>query len=165
MAIKTSGIDHIHFNVKNIKRLREVFAQLFEPEITPIALLEPFSFYNSCVSFPKAEAGAFMDVFQPAGDNSPIAEHLARHGQGVSFVAFRVENLEAAADHAKAIGLIELSRHGYRGMKQVQFDTFDDLGFLLEFVEYEAGFDEQLEDIKARCRRGETVDGLRYVDL
>ncbi len=56
MAIKTSGMDHIHFNGKNIKRLREVFAQLFEPEITPVALLEPFNFYSSCVSFPAAAA-------------------------------------------------------------------------------------------------------------
>ena len=48
-------------------------------------------------------------------------------------------------------------------MKQVQFDTRAELGFLLEFVEYEPGFAEDLARIKERLRAGETVDGLRYV--
>ena len=165
MTIKTSGIDHVHFNVHRLKRFREIMTQLFGAEMTPVGLLEPFGFYNSCVYFEGPDTKVFMDVFQPAEESSVVGQHLNDRGQGVSFVAFRVDDLEQAAQHASSCGLREVSRDGYRGMKQGQFDTFADLGFNLEFVEYEPHFHEELEKIKERCRRGETVDGLRYVDL
>lgn len=165
MTIRTSGIDHVHFNVHRMKRFREIMEQLFGTDMTPVGLLEPFGFLNSCVYFPDGDTKVFMDVFQPVDDSSYVAKHLRARGQGVSFVAFRVEDLDRAAEHAKKCGLREISRNGYRGMKQVQFDTDEDLGFMLEFVEYEPTFHAELERIKERCRNGETVDGLRYVDI
>lgn len=165
MTIKTSGIDHIHFNIRNIKRFLEIMQQLFGPDITPINQLQPLGFYNASVTFdPTNAAQAFLDVFQSATDDSFVANHIRNHGQGVSFVSFRVDDLEGAAAHAAKCGLREISRDGYRGMKQVQFDTMDELGFYLEFVSYEPGFHAELEEIKKRMRKGETVDGLSYVD-
>ncbi len=164
MTIKALGIDHIHFNVHRLKRFLEIMEQLFGPEITPIAQIETLAMYNACVTLPGATGQPFMDVFQPADDSSPIARHMAAHGQGVSIVSFRVEDIETACAHAKRCGLREVSRIGYRGEKQAQFDTYDDLGFMLEFVEYEPWFAEDLENVKARLRAGETVDGLRYVE-
>lgn len=163
MAIKTLGIDHIHFNVFDLQRFRELMQKLFGAEMTPVGHLEPLGLFNSCVSFRDVARAPFMDVFQPANESSQIAEHLRRHGQGVSFVSFRVENIEAAAQHALDCGLHEISRTGYRGMKQVQFDTFDELGFMLELVEYEPGFEQDLAAVKERLNAGETVDGLRYM--
>lgn len=165
MTIKTSGIDHIHFNVKNLKRFREIMEQLFGPDITPVGQMQNFGFYNSCVSFPEGDSRAFLDVFQPARDDSFVANHIREYGQGVSFVSFKVDDLDAAAAHAAKCGLREISRNGYRGMKQVQFDTMEELGFYLEFVSYKAGFHAELEEIKERLRGGETVDDLRYVEL
>lgn len=165
MTIKTYGIDHIHFNVRKMKRFLEIMEQLFGPDITPINNLQQFGFYNACVNFDKVnEAQAFLDVFQPATDDGFVANHIRKHGQGISFIAFRVDDLDAAAAHAAQCGLREMSRDGYRGMKQVQFDTMDELGFYLEFVAYEPGFHAELEQIKQRMRNGETVDGLSYID-
>jgi 4-hydroxyphenylpyruvate dioxygenase-like putative hemolysin len=165
MTIKTYGIDHIHFNIRNIKRFLEIMQQLFGPNITPISNLQQFGFYNACVNFDSDNgAQAFMDVFQSAEEDSFVANHIRTHGQGVSFVSFRVDDLEGAAAHAAKCGLREISRDGYRGMKQVQFDTMEELGFYLEFVSYEPGFHAELEEIKKRLRKGETVDGLRYID-
>lgn len=165
MTIKTLGIDHIHFNVLNLKRFREIMKQLFGPDITPIGYLKPHGMYNSCVSFADATAQTFLDVFQAASESSYVAEHIRQRGQGVSYVSFKVEGIEAAAAHAAKCGLTETSRIGYRGMKQVQFDTYDELGFQLEFVEYEPTFGEDLAKVKERLRAGETVDGLSYVEL
>lgn len=67
------------------------------------------------------------------------------------------------AQHALDCGLHEISQTGYRGMKQVQFDTSDELGFMLELVEYESGFEQDLAAVKERLSAGETVDGLRYM--
>jgi hypothetical protein len=165
MTIKVLGIDHIHINVRRLQRFREIMQQLFGPDITPVGHLEPFGFYNSCVSFPESSARPFLDVFQPANDEGFVGRYIREHGQGVSFISFQVENLDQAAEHAARCGLKEISREGYRGMKQVQFDTFEELGFYLEFVEYEPGFHVELEEIKRQLRAGATVDGLTYVDL
>lgn len=164
MTIKTLGIDHIHFNVHRIKRFLEIMEQLFGPDITPIALFQPLEMLNACVTLPDTSVAPFLDVFEAISDSSPVAKHIRRHGQGVSVIAFRVDDLEAACRHAAKCGLREASRIGYRGEKQAQFDTHEELGFMLEFVEYEPGFAEDLEEVKARLRAGETVDGLRYVD-
>jgi len=165
MTIKTSGIDHIHFNVRNIKRFLEIIEQLFGPDITPINQMPYLGFYNASVTFdPTNAAQAFLDVFQPADDKGFVGNYIRNYGQGVSFVSFRVDDLEGAAAHAAKCGLREISRDGYRGMKQVQFDTIDELGFYLEFVSYEPGFHAELEEIKKRLSKGETVDGLSYVD-
>ncbi|MCG3170540.1 MAG: hypothetical protein CALGDGBN_02106 [Pseudomonadales bacterium] len=164
MTIRTFGIDHVHFNVLRIRRFLEIMEQLFGADITPISQLAQLGAYNACVHFPaEGMTPSFLDVFQPGGDSDQAAEHIRDHGQGISHVAFRVENIEDAAVHAANCGLRELSRLGYRGMKQVQFDTRAELGFLLEFVEYEPGFAEDLARVKERLRAGETVDGLRYV--
>lgn len=164
MTIKTHGIDHIHFNVRNLPRFREIMEQLFGPDITPIGHLQQFGFYNSCVSFPEGDSQSFLDVFQGERDDSFVSRHIRERGQGVSFVAFRVDDLEAAAAHAAKCGLREISRDGYRGMKQVQYDTMEELGFYLELVSYEPGFHAELEEIKKELRKGATVDGLSYVD-
>ncbi len=165
MTIKTLGIDHIHFNVVNIKRFLEIMEQLFGPDITPIAHLQPLEIYNACVTLPDASVQPFLDVFQAADESSPVDKYIRKRGQGVSIVSFRVEDIEAACIHAVKCGLREVSRIGYRGEKQAQFDTFAELGFMLEFVEYAPDFAEDLAEVRERMRAGETVDGLRYVTL
>ncbi len=164
MTIKTLGIDHIHFNVDQLGSYLQLMNRLFGPDISPVAHLETLRAFNACVAFPAATSQPFMDVFQAQDASSPVAKHIRKRGQGVSYVAFRVENIDSASAHARACGLTETSRVGYRGMKQVQFDTYDVLGFQLEFVEYEPGFAADLAQVKARLAAGETVDGLRYVE-
>ncbi len=166
MAIKTSGIDHIHFNVRHMKRFLEIMGGLFDIDATKVGHLQPLDLYNSVVHLAGADAGQpFLDIFQPASETSPVARVINKRGEGVSFISFRVENIEAAAEHAAKCGLREISRIGFQGEKQVQFDTIDTLGFMLEFVEYEPDFDAQLVELKRRLTAGETVDGLRYVEL
>ena len=140
--------------------------QLFETDATPVGHLNPLGIYNSTVKLVGADAGQpFLDLFQSASDSSGVAKVIEARGPSVSFISFRVEDIEAAAEHATKCGLREVSRFGFRGMKQVQYDTLDALGFDLEFVEYETGFEGQLEEIKRRLRAGETVDGMKYVEL
>lgn len=166
MAIRTSGIDHIHLNVRDLKRLLGVMNQLFDTDTTPVSTLEPFGFFNATMQLAGADAGQpFLDLFQPASDEGEVGQILRERGPGVSYIAFRVDDLEAAAAYAARCGLREVSRNGYRGMRQVQYHTIEELGFNLEFVEYAPGFHEELEGIKSRMRAGETVDGLKYVDL
>ena len=68
MAITALGIDHIHFEVRDLKRMRELLNRLFDNDMTPVGHLEPFGFYNSTMYLRGAVAGQpFLDMFQPAG--------------------------------------------------------------------------------------------------
>jgi len=166
MAIKTSGIDHIHLNVRDLKRLLGIMNRLFCTETTPVGRLDPLGMYNATMKLTGADTRQpFLDLFQPAREDSDVARIIRDRGPSVSCISFRVEDIDSAAEHAASCGLCEVSRFGFRGMKQVQYDTIEELGFDLEFVEYAADFEEQLDAIKLRLRAGESVDGLKYVDL
>ena len=57
MAIRTSGIDHIHFNVRDLRKLLGIMNQLFDTDTTPISTLEPHGFYNATMTLAGADAG------------------------------------------------------------------------------------------------------------
>ncbi len=108
MAIKTYGIDHIHLNVPDMDRFREVMKQLFELDAGRIGHIDSIQAHNAVVRLGGGKGEQpFLDVFEPASPGSPVARHMARHGAGVSFISFRVDDIEAAAAHAVRCGLKE----------------------------------------------------------
>jgi hypothetical protein len=162
MGIKTSGIDHIHVNIPSMDRFRDVMKQLFDLDATRIAHVDSILAYNSSMRPNGADAGQpFLDVFEPASSDSPVSQHMQQRGVSVSYISFRVENLDEAAEHAARCGLREVSRMGFPGiMKQVQYDTMDVLGFHLELVEYAPGAEAGIKEIQRRLAAGEPVEGL-----
>lgn len=162
MAIKTHGIDHIHLHVRSMDRFRDLMKQLFELDASRISHIDSILAHNAVVRLGGAGAGQpFLDVFEASTPQSPIARYMARHGQGVSYISFRVEDIEEAARHAARCGLREISRVGFPGVeKQVQFDTLELLGFNLELVEHEPGYDAAIAEIQRRLAAGEPVEGI-----
>ena len=74
MAIKTSGIDHIHLNVRDLKRLLGIMNRLFCTETTPVGRLEPLGMYNATMKLTGADTRQpFLDLFQPAREYSDVA--------------------------------------------------------------------------------------------
>jgi hypothetical protein len=162
MAIKTTGIDHIHVLVTDLDAVLDLFSRLFDSEHTLQSEIESVQGFNSTVRFNGATASPFLDVFEPASDHGVIARELARNGAGLSVLSFGVENIEAATAHAVSCGLRVVSRLGFPGiMAQVQFDPADTFGFQLEFVEYEPGAEQRIEEIQRRKAAGEPLAGLR----
>ncbi|MFN8626710.1 MAG: VOC family protein [Candidatus Binatia bacterium] len=162
MAIKTSGIDHIHVNIPSMDKFRDVMKQLFDLDATRIAHVDGILAYNSSMRLNGADAGQpFLDVFEPARPQSPVAEFMRQHREGVSYISFRVDDLDEAATHAARCGLREVSRMGFPGiMKQVQYDTMEVLGFHLELVEYAPDAEAGIKEIQRRLTAGEPVAGL-----
>lgn len=162
MTIKTTGIDHIHVYLKNSAGMVELFRRLFGAEASIPSLVEVMGAVNTTVRFPAGGGHApFLDVFEATELDGPVKEFLASEGQGVSIVAFRVEDIEAAAAHAGACGLRETSRLGFPGvMNQVQYDTADDYGFVLELTQYEPDAEEKIAEIQRRKAAGLPVEGL-----
>ena len=165
MGIRVLGLDHIHVETRDLKRARDLVARLFDVDATHAAEMPAHGFVNVSMMLRGAPNQPFLDMFQSTRPDGFVGRTFSKKGPGVSYLSFRVENLDEAAAHAASLGLEEVSRVGYRSMRQVQFDTLEPLGFMLEFVEYGPGFWEEQASVNERLARGEEVEGLRWVDL
>ena len=162
MAIKTTGIDHIHVLVPSLDGFLDLFDRLFESEHTMQSEIESVQGFNSTLHFHGATSTPFLDVFEPASDDGIVGRELSRNGPGLSVLSFGVEDIEGSTAHAESCGLRVVSRLGFPGvMSQVQFHPADTFGFQLEFVEYEPGAEERIAEIQRRKAAGEPVEGLR----
>ncbi|MBK8992744.1 MAG: hypothetical protein IPM40_14200 [Gammaproteobacteria bacterium] len=85
---------------------------------------------------------------------------MEKRGPCVSFISFRVENIEEAAAHAARCGLQEISRVGLPVSRSRFSTTRWAAGFNLESVEHEPGYAAAIEDIQRRLAAGEPVDGI-----
>ena len=164
MAIKTTGVDHIHVLVPSLDSFLELFDRLFESEHTMQSEVESVQDKGKLLApFSIAQCGVqFLDVFEPATEDGIVARELSRNGAGLSVLSFGVEDIEGSTAHAESCGLRVVSRLGFPGvMSQVQFHPADTFGFQLEFVEYEPGAEERIAEIQRRKAAGEPVEGLR----
>jgi catechol 2,3-dioxygenase-like lactoylglutathione lyase family enzyme len=162
MAIRTTGLDHIHVFARDLDGLLKLFGRLFECEYTQQSEIESVEAYNSTMRFTGATSSPYLDLFQPSTETGHAALSFKRMGEGVAVLSFGVEDLEAAAAHAESCGLRVVSRYGFPGvMSQVQFDPADTFGFQLELVQYEPDAPERIAEIQRKKAAGEAVDGLR----
>ena len=87
------GIDHIHFYVGNAKQSAHYYRSL---GFTPVAFRGLETGTRDHVSW-CVQQGDIRFVFTGAlGPESPIADHVKRHGDGVHDVALRVPDVEEA---------------------------------------------------------------------
>lgn len=162
MVIKTTGVDHIHVYLRDSKKMVDLFQRLFGAEASIPSLVYVMGGVNTTVRFPGGGGHApFLDVFEPTELEGPVKEYLAAEGPGVSILAFRVEDIDAAAAHAASCGLREISRLGFPGvMNQVQYDTAEEYGFVLELTQYEPDAEEKIAEMQRRKAAGLPVEGL-----
>jgi methylmalonyl-CoA/ethylmalonyl-CoA epimerase len=162
MAIKTTGLDHVHVFVRDLDGFLTLFGRLFDSEQTMQSEIESIGAFNSTLRFSGATSSPFLDLFEPASEDGPVARALERRGEGVTVLSFGVDDLESSIAHAEACGLRVVSRIGFPGvMAQVQFDPADTFGFQLELVQYEPGAEERIAEIQRKKAAGEPVEGLR----
>ncbi len=79
-----------------------------------------------------------LELLQPLGPEGPVARFLRARGEGLHHVAFRVPDLHAALDSARALGVRVLEpapRLGSRGRRVAFFHPKDTGGVLVELVE------------------------------
>jgi len=160
--IRTTGLDHVHIYVRDMARLLDLFERLFECDTTQPSEVAAIGSFTAQIRFPAGDSAPYLDVFEPADIGGVAAKTIERRGETVGILSFRVEDIDAAAEHAAACGLREISRVGYPGvMRQVQFHPADIPGFMLELVQYEPDADERIADIQRRKLTGAPIEGLR----
>jgi len=83
-------------------------------------------------------ADSYIQLLMPFRDDSPVAKFIARNGEGVHHVGYRVDDCEAALEVVKAKGgrvVDEHPRPGSRGTTVAFLHPKSSFGTLIELVQ------------------------------
>ena len=85
-----------------------------------------------------AGSGSFLQLLAPLREDSPIGKFLARNGEGIQQLAFRVTDMDVACDRLRAAGvrlLYDVPKTGTAGSRVNFVHPKDCGGVLVELVE------------------------------
>jgi methylmalonyl-CoA/ethylmalonyl-CoA epimerase len=84
------------------------------------------------------DSGSYVQLLAPLSEDSPIGRFLARGGEGIQQVAYRVTDIDRAADELRQAGvrvLYEQAKRGTAGSRVNFAHPKDCGGVLIELVE------------------------------
>jgi len=133
-------IDHIGIAVNS---LGEAVATLRKTGPILVGELEQVP-ANQVEAVMVASGDAPIEFIQPTSPESTVAAFIAKRGEGLHHIAYRVDDIDAALAHCEAQGfkLIDKKpRHGYAGSRVAFLHPKGFNGVLTELVERKAGED------------------------
>jgi methylmalonyl-CoA epimerase len=129
-------IDHIAVVVQDMEAALKVYRDALG---LPLARVEDVPAEGVKVAFlPMPEGDGEVELVQPTDEKSGIARFLAKRGQGIHHICFRVDDIQAAMDHVVANGLQVIEdepRVGSQGQKYVFIHPKSAHGVLIELYE------------------------------
>jgi len=129
-------IDHIAIVVQDMEAALKVYRDALG---LPLARVEDVPAEGVKVAFlPMPEGDGEVELVQPTDEESGIARFLAKRGQGINHICFRVDDIQAAMDHVVANGLRVIEdepRVGSQGQKYVFIHPKSAHGVLIELIE------------------------------
>ena len=94
MAVK---LNHIGFVVQNIEEAAKLFRTLGLREVTD-AEPDPIQKVVACFMGTGDEEEAHIELLEPAGEGSPIANFLKKRGGGLHHICFEVNDINRTTD-------------------------------------------------------------------
>jgi methylmalonyl-CoA/ethylmalonyl-CoA epimerase len=129
-------IDHIAVVVQDMEAALKVYRDALG---LPLARVEDVPAEGVKVAFlPMPEGDGEVELVQPTDEESGIARFLAKRGQGIHHICFRVDDIQAAMDHVTANGLQVIEdepRVGSQGQKYVFIHPKSAHGVLIELYQ------------------------------
>jgi methylmalonyl-CoA/ethylmalonyl-CoA epimerase len=125
-------IDHIGIAVQNLDETVAFYRDVMGLEVSAAEV-----FNGLKIAFLRV-GDSDLELLEDLTPDGAIARHIARRGEGIQHVAYRVENLEQALEamRAKGIDLIdERPRRGARQTRVAFLHPKSTKGVLIEFVE------------------------------
>jgi methylmalonyl-CoA/ethylmalonyl-CoA epimerase len=125
-------IDHIGIAVQNLNETVAFYRQVMGLEVSSAEL-----FNGMKIAFLRIGDGE-LELLEDLTPDGAIARHVAKRGEGIQHVAYRVDNIERALQEmrAKGIELIdEQPRPGARHARVAFLHPKSTKGVLIEFVE------------------------------
>jgi methylmalonyl-CoA/ethylmalonyl-CoA epimerase len=129
-------IDHVGLAVQDLDAAIAFYSRVFGLESVHEEVNEEQGVREAMVDI--AGSGSFLQLLAPLRDDSPIGRFLARSGEGMQQLAFRVSDIEAASDRLRAAGvrlLYDAPKRGTAGSRVNFIHPKDCGGVLVELVE------------------------------
>ncbi len=125
-------IDHVGIAVKNLDETVAFYRHIMGLEVSSTEVL-----HGMKVAFLRI-GDSDLELLEDMTPDGAIARHIAKRGEGIQHVAYRVDNIEQALHEmrAKGIELIdERPRPGARNARIAFLHPKSTKGVLIEFVE------------------------------
>ena len=131
-----TAIDHVGLAVQDLDQAIAFYQDAFGMELVHEEVNEEQGVREAMMAV--GDSGSCIQLLAPLSEDSPIGKFLARNGEGIQQVAYRVSDIEVAADELREAGVRMLYENPKRGTagSRVNFAHPKDCGgVLIELVE------------------------------
>lgn len=131
-----TAIDHVGLAVADLDKAIAFYQDAFGMELVHEEVNEEQGVREAMMAV--GDSGSCIQLLAPLKDDSPIGKFLARNGEGIQQVAYRVSDIEVAADELRDAGvrmLYETPKRGTAGSRVNFAHPKDCGGVLIELVE------------------------------
>ena len=135
-----TAIDHVGLAVADLDKAIAFYQDAFGMELVHEEVNEEQGVREAMMAV--GDSGSCIQLLAPLKDDSPIGKFLARNGEGIQQVAYRVSDIEVAADELRDAGvrmLYETPKRGTAGSRVNFAHPKDCGGVLIELVEPREG--------------------------
>lgn len=134
MTSLLSEIDHVAIAVNDIDAAIAWYQDVFGAVVVHREVVESDGVDEALIGV----GDSFVQLLTPTRDDSPVAKYLAKNGEGLHHIAYRVGDCAAALETVKATGarvIDEVPRAGSRGTIVAFVHPKASFGTLIELVE------------------------------
>jgi methylmalonyl-CoA/ethylmalonyl-CoA epimerase len=129
-------IDHVGLAVRDLDAALAFYSRVFGLESVHEEVNEEQGVREAMVDI--AGSGSYLQLLAPLREDSPIGRFLARSGEGMQQLAFRVADLDVASERLRSNGvrlLYDAPKRGTAGSRVNFIHPKDCAGVLVELVE------------------------------
>jgi methylmalonyl-CoA epimerase len=133
-GVLLTEIDHVAIAVNDLDAGIEYYRTTFGAEVAHREVVESDGVEEALLKV----AESYVQLLTPTRDDSPVAKYLARKGEGLHHIGYRVDDCAAALDAVKAQGgrvIDEAPRPGSRGTTVAFVHPKTAFGTLIELVQ------------------------------
>ena len=127
-------IDHVAIAVNDLDAAIAWYADVFGAQVTHREVVASDGVEEALVRV----ADSYIQLLTPTRDDSPVAKYLAKRGEGLHHIAYRVEDCAAALAVVKASGarvIDDVPRPGSRNTTVAFIHPQDAFSTLIELVQ------------------------------
>jgi methylmalonyl-CoA/ethylmalonyl-CoA epimerase len=127
-------IDHVAIAVNDIDAAIAWYASVFGAVVVHREVVESDGVDEALVKV----AESYIQLLTPTREDSPVAKYLAKNGEGLHHIAYRVDDCAASLELVKASGarvIDETPRPGSRGTTVAFVHPKSSFGTLIELVQ------------------------------
>jgi methylmalonyl-CoA epimerase len=127
-------IDHVAIAVDDLDGAIEYYRSTFGCDVAHREVVEKDGVEEALLKV----ADSYIQLLTPVRDDSPVAKYLAKNGEGLHHVGYRVDDCAAALERVKAEGhrvIDEVPRPGSRGTTVAFVHPKTSFGTLIELVQ------------------------------